>query len=173
LPYQLALLLRDGALAARSPPLFTAPPFRVAAQTRAEQRASLSCLAEAIYYEARSEPEEGQRAVAQIVLNRVMQKDYPDSVCGVVFQRTGEEGTCQFSFVCDGSRRRLPDERGWAAASRYAAEALGGYVYRPVRASTFYHAHYVRPAWAAALEPIGRIGAHIFYSPAAAPNWRL
>ena len=65
---------------------------------------SLDCLAQAIYYEARSESEDGQRAVAQVVLNRVRHPAWPNSVCGVVYQgpmRAG--GGCQFTFTCDGS----------------------------------------------------------------------
>ena len=93
------------------------------AQSPADQVRSLQCLAEAVYYEARSESEEGQRAVAQVVLNRVRHPAWPGSVCGVVYQgplRAG--GGCQFTFTCDGALLRLPYGEDWARARRIAAE---------------------------------------------------
>jgi spore germination cell wall hydrolase CwlJ-like protein len=130
----------------------------------ADQFRSLQCLAEAIYYEARSESEDGQRAVAQVVLNRVRHPAFPGSVCGVVYQgplRAG--GGCQFTFTCDGSLVRLPFGEDWARARRIAAEALAGYVYAPVGLSTNYHTHQVLPDWAFRLAKATVIGNHIFY----------
>ncbi|MEO7177285.1 MAG: cell wall hydrolase, partial [Allosphingosinicella sp.] len=103
----------------------------------ADQYRSLQCLAEAVYYEARSESEDGQRAVAQVVLNRVRHPAFPGSVCGVVYQgplRAG--GGCQFTFTCDGSLLRMPFGVDWARARRIAAEALAGYVFAPVGLAT-------------------------------------
>ncbi len=134
-----------------------------------DERRSLDCLTSAIYYEAASESEPGQRAVAQVVLNRVRHPGYPDSVCGVVFQgpmRTvaGDlGGGCQFTFTCDGSLLRTPSATGWIRARRIAADALSGTVYAPVGLATHYHADYVLPAWAATLSKVAAIGAHIFY----------
>jgi spore germination cell wall hydrolase CwlJ-like protein len=125
---------------------------------------SLQCLAEAIYYEARSEPEEGQRAVAQVVLNRVRHPAYPGSVCGVVYQgpmRAG--GGCQFTFTCDGSMRFSPFGADWLRARRLAAEALAGKVEASVGLATHYHTHQVLPAWATRLAKIAIIGNHNFY----------
>jgi spore germination cell wall hydrolase CwlJ-like protein len=130
----------------------------------ADQFRSLQCLAEAIYYEARSESEDGQRAVAQVVLNRVRHPAFPGSVCGVVYQgplRAG--GGCQFTFTCDGSLVRVPFGADWARARRIAAEALAGYVYAPVGLSTNYHTHQVLPDWAFRLAKATVIGNHIFY----------
>jgi spore germination cell wall hydrolase CwlJ-like protein len=129
-----------------------------------DQLRSLQCLAEAIYYEARSESEEGQRAVAQVVLNRVRHPAYPGSVCGVVYQgplRAG--GGCQFTFTCDGSLASAPSGLGWLRARRLAAEALAGYVYAPVGLATNYHTHQVLPDWAFRLAKATVIGNHIFY----------
>jgi spore germination cell wall hydrolase CwlJ-like protein len=125
---------------------------------------ALDCLAQAIYYEARSESEEGQRAVAQVVLNRVRHPAWPNSVCGVVYQgplRPG--GGCQFTFTCDGSLRFPARGEGWARARRLATEALAGRVFEPVGLSTFYHANYVMPAWAPRLLKTAVIGSHLFY----------
>ena len=129
-----------------------------------DQLRSLQCLAEAIYYEARSESEDGQRAVAQVVLNRVRHPAYPGSVCGVVYQgplRAG--GGCQFTFTCDGSLVRLPFGDDWARARRIAAEALAGHVYAPVGLATNYHTQQVLPDWAFRLAKATIIGNHIFY----------
>jgi spore germination cell wall hydrolase CwlJ-like protein len=125
---------------------------------------SLQCLAEAVYYEARSESEDGQRAVAQVVLNRVRHPAYPGSVCGVVYQgplRAG--GGCQFTFTCDGSLALPPAGAGWLAARRIAAEALAGSVYAPVGLATHYHTQQVVPVWAYRLAKATVIGNHIFY----------
>jgi len=125
---------------------------------------ALQCLSEAVYYEARSESEDGQRAVAQVVLNRVRHPAYPSSVCGVVYQgplRAG--GGCQFTFTCDGSLALPPAGSGWLAARRIAAEALAGSVYAPVGLSTHYHTQQVVPVWAFRLAKATVIGNHIFY----------
>jgi spore germination cell wall hydrolase CwlJ-like protein len=134
------------------------------ADSPADQLRSLQCLAEAVFYEARSESEDGQRAVAQVVLNRVRHPAYPGSVCGVVYQgplRAG--GGCQFTFTCDGSLASAPSGLGWLRARRIAAEALAGYVYAPVGLATNYHTHQVLPDWAFRLAKATVIGNHIFY----------
>ncbi len=122
------------------------------------------CLSTAIYYEAASESDAGQRAVAQVVLNRVRHPAYPNTVCGVVFQGT-ERGDrlCQFSFACDGSMRRTPPRAAWLKARRIADEALAGYIFAPVGYATHYHTLAVNPAWGPKLVKAAIIGAHIFY----------
>jgi len=128
-------------------------------RTRAEQ-----CLTAAIFYEAASESQAGQRAVAQVVLNRVAHPAYPNSVCGVVYQGSERGSGCQFSFACDGSLARKPRARSWQRAQRIARDALSGYVYTPVGLATHYHTVRVHPYWASSLSYIGTIGAHRFYS---------
>ena len=133
--------------------------------TELDRLRSLDCLAQAIYYEAGRESEDGQRAVAQVVLNRVRHPAWPNSVCGVVYQgpmRPG--GGCQFTFTCDGSLTARPAGEAWSRARRLAAEALAGYVHAPVALATHYHANYVYPHWAPRLRPAAVIGAHLFYS---------
>lgn len=121
------------------------------------------CLTSAIYYEAAHEPEEGQRAVAQVVLNRVRHPLYPKTVCGVVFQGHQRSTGCQFSFTCDGSLARTPEPRLWERTRRIAAAALAGSVYTPVGLSTNYHADYVVPYWISSLKKVAVVGRHIFY----------
>lgn len=134
------------------------------ADSSLDRMRALECLAEAIYYEARSESEGGQRAVAQVVLNRVRHPVYPSSVCGVVYQGPMKPGGgCQFTFSCDGSLARRPVEPGWSRARRIAAEALSGKVFAPVGHATHYHTTSVAPDWAPRLTRIGLIGSHIFY----------
>lgn len=139
-------------------------PYAFQARTPLDGLRALDCLAQAVYYEARSESEDGQRAVAQVVINRVRHPAWPNSVCGVVYQgplRVG--GGCQFTFTCDGSLDVRPRGIAWARARAIAAEGLSGRTYAPVGLSTHYHTLAVSPSWAPRLAATGIIGAHIFY----------
>jgi hypothetical protein len=124
---------------------------------------ALDCLTAAVYYEARSEPLDGQRAVAQVVLNRVRHPAFPRSICGVVFQGRERRTGCQFSFTCDGSLLRAPAAGPWRQAEEIARAALAGQTEPSVGTATHYHADYVLPKWAFQLGKIGQIGRHIFY----------
>jgi spore germination cell wall hydrolase CwlJ-like protein len=139
-----------------------APPF-VFKGSSAERTQALQCLASAVYYEAGSQDVDGERAVAQVVLNRVRHPAFPASVCGVVYEGSTRSTGCQFTFTCDGSLYRQPDSQGWKRAYRVAQAALSGYVYTPVGYATHYHANYVVPYWAPTLAKNAIIGAHIFY----------
>ena len=127
---------------------------------------ALQCLTSAIYYEAASETVGGQRAVAQVVLNRVAHPSYPGSVCGVVYQGSERSTGCQFSFTCDGSLGRKPSDVAWTRARIVAQDALSGAVYQAVGLATHYHTIWIHPYWAPSLDPVGTIGAHRFY------HWR-
>ena len=139
-----------------------AKPFFSAGAGLTHARAQ-ECLAQAVWYEAASESEAGQRAVAQVVLNRVAHPSWPNSVCGVVYQGSERQTGCQFTFTCDGSLARRPTSASWAQAQRIAADALAGNVYAPVGHATHYHTLWVNPYWASTLDHIGTIGAHRFY----------
>ena len=139
-----------------------AEPFAANRDPAARERA-LECLTQAVYYEARSESEDGQRAVAQVVLNRVRHRAYPNSVCGVVYQGSERSTGCQFTFTCDGSTYGEIEPYAWDRARRIAAAALGGAVYRPVGLATNYHTTAIEPYWAPSLVPQTIVGAHIFY----------
>lgn len=122
------------------------------------------CLAEAIYFEARGESEEGQAAVAQVVLNRVASGLYPTTICGVVYQNRQRWHGCQFSFACEGKSLRITETDAWLKAERIAAEVMNGKTYvSDIAGSTHYHTNYVRPHWARRLEKMDVIGHHIFY----------
>ncbi len=140
-----------------------AKPFAAEASSEDDKLRSQECLAQAIYYEAASETEDGQRAVAQVVLNRVRHSAYPNTVCGVVYQGSHLRTGCQFTFTCDGSLRRQPSAYAWDRARRIAAEALSGEVYGPVGNSTHYHTTAILPYWAHSLSRAAVVGAHVFY----------
>jgi len=132
----------------------------------------MRCLAEAIYFESRSEPEAGQAAVAQVVLNRVRSGIYPSTVCGVVYQDRNRPFACQFSFACEGKSLRIEEPGPWAVATRVAGEVVSGKNYNPAVAEAVnYHANYVSPFWAGYLRRVDRIGAHIFYAMRDGVNW--
>ena len=140
-----------------------ATPFSTASFSAADRARSLDCLAAAIYYESANEPLDGQRAVAQVVLNRVRHPAYPNTVCGVVFEGARRSTGCQFSFTCDGALRRAPVPVLWERARSVAAQALNGYVYAPVGLALNYHANYVVPYWSSSLVKNANVGLHIFY----------
>lgn len=121
------------------------------------------CLAQAVYFEARGESLDGQRAVAHVVLNRVQDRRYPNTVCGVVFQNRHLANRCQFSFACDGVSDEPRQDRAWRRALVVAMEALTGVSGDITHASTHYHARYVEPLWAPSLKETVRLGQHIFY----------
>jgi hypothetical protein len=143
-------------------PIRPMKPFVLKAKGEDRARA-LECLTQAVYYEAAREPEKGQEAVAQVVLNRVRHPAYPKSICGVVYQGAARATGCQFTFTCDGSLRYAPEPALWRRAREVAARALAGYVDAAVGSATHYHADYVAPYWAPTLVKMTQVGQHIFY----------
>ncbi|MFZ2101213.1 MAG: cell wall hydrolase [Oricola sp.] len=124
------------------------------------------CLAEGVYFEARGEKLEGQAAVAQVILNRVRNPAYPNTICGVVYQNDDWRNRCQFSFACDGIRDRVASIRHWKTAQDIAMAVSAGKIWLDsVGSATHYHAIYVRPRWARTMERKARIGLHVFYRP--------
>jgi spore germination cell wall hydrolase CwlJ-like protein len=125
----------------------------------------LDCLAINIYREAGYEPLEGKVAVAQVTMNRVAHTEFPDDVCGVVYQKNKvmERVVCQFSWYCDSVHRNRPVgkeayEESMAVAKKVLLE---GFRLPSLNHALFYHADYVNPRWRH--EKIGKIGQHIFY----------
>jgi spore germination cell wall hydrolase CwlJ-like protein len=139
-----------------------ATAFKLKADADTRGRA-LECLTQAVYYEAATEGADGQRAVAQVILNRLRHPAYPHSVCGVVYQGSDRPTGCQFTFTCDGSLGRVPLQSLWKQAEHVASDALKGKVYAPVGHATHYHADYVLPYWADSLDKSVQVGRHIFY----------
>ena len=145
-------------------------PFDLRPATEADRKRALRCLTQAVYYEAALEPTEGQEGVAQVVLNRVRDPNYPSTVCGVVYQGAERTTGCQFSFTCDGALSRAPIAWAWDRAARVAERALSGHVATRVGTATHYHADYVHPWWAPTVAKITQVGAHIFYRWKGAPG---
>ena len=143
--------------------LRVAAPFVFKPATAEDRRRALRCLTQGVYYEAALESTEGQEAVAQVILNRVRDPNYANSICGVVFEGAERTTGCQFSFTCDGALSQAPVGWAWNRARTVAERALSGYVATKVGTATHYHADYVHPWWSPTLAKITQIGAHIFY----------
>lgn len=138
--------------------------FKSKGESQAEfEERERRCLATAIYFEARGESMNGQIAVGQVILNRVRSPQFPETICGVVYQGQMAPG-CQFSFACDGKTDIPRNDAQWAQAQSLARKITSGEVWLPdVGYSTYYHANYVRPQWVNDMSRIDTIGRHIFY----------
>lgn len=139
---------------------WAATPLPAEVFTAKEQK----CLAEGIYFEARGEELKGQAAVAQVILNRVRNPTYPNTICGVVYQNENWRNRCQFSFACD----RIPDlilaPWHWKTAKEIAMAVTAGKIWLDdVGSATHYHATYVNPPWGRTMKKVAKIGQHIFY----------
>ncbi|RWC78786.1 MULTISPECIES: cell wall hydrolase [unclassified Mesorhizobium] len=122
------------------------------------------CLANGIYFEARGETVRGQAAVAQVILNRVRNPAYPNSICGVVYQNDSWFNRCQFSFACDGRKKRIDNPVAYKTAQDIGMAVTAGKIFIPeVGSSTHYYANYVHPGWARTMQKMTKIGLHIFY----------
>ncbi len=148
-------------------PFSTAPnpparPFHFAGGPDDLARAT-DCLAAGVLYEA-GDDAQGERAVAQVVLNRLRHPAFPKTVCGVVFEGQDRSTGCQFTFSCDGALTRWkPGEAAWKRARGVAAMALSGSVYKPVGYATHYHTDWVVPYWQASLDKIAAVHSHLFF----------
>ena len=136
----------------------------------------MQCLAMNIYHEARSENLAGKYAVADVVLNRVRDDRYPNSICGVVYQGKHKpswkdpdklvpiRNACQFSWYCDGKSDDAMDGDAWADALYISYQIINNNKYRGItEGATHYHTNWVDPYWAPTLQQVGTIGSHIFY----------
>ncbi|HEX4846580.1 MAG TPA: cell wall hydrolase, partial [Novosphingobium sp.] len=128
----------------------------------ADRLQATECLALTAMAEAGgSDP--GQRAVIQVVLNRVRHPAFPKTICGVVFQGSERATGCQFTYTCDGSLARRYPDLAWQAARKRAREALDGYVYKPVGLATHYHTNWVYPYWSPSLDKVAQVDTHLFF----------
>lgn len=166
-PVQLYALDRDQARAFNQGIPFSRQPNPAArpfifAGSETDLARATDCLAAAQIYEA-GDDAAGERAVAQVVLNRVRHPAFPKTVCGVVFQGQERATGCQFTFTCDGALARTPGQAAWDRARDIAKAALAGQVFRPVGYATHYHTDWVVPYWSGSLDKIGAVGAHLFF----------
>ena len=124
---------------------------------------AIDCLAAAGYYEAGTRPAD-QRAVMQVVLNRVRHSAFPHSVCGVVFQGSERQTGCQFTFTCDGAlQRRQPSAAAWQQARMVAVGMLSGRTEPLVGHATHYHTNWVHPVWSGEMQKIAAVDTHLFF----------
>jgi len=129
---------------------------------------ALVCLAMNVYHEARNQPSVGQLAVAQVVMNRVVDDRFPDNVCDVVHQGrhwmdNPVRDRCQFSWYCDGKSDKPEDERAWEYSLGIAEIVLRGHTEGFLDGATHYHATEVTPSWASHKRYVVRINDHVFY----------
>ena len=129
-----------------------------------DQRArAIDCLAAAVLYEA-GDDAEGQRAVAQVIINRARHPAFPKTICGVVFQGSERSTGCQFTFTCDGAlANHVWPAVYWTRARASATAALNGAVYKPVGYSTHYHTDWVVPYWQSSLDKVTAVHTHLFF----------
>ena len=143
--------------------IVTRSPLELAQMERATQA---ECLAEAMYYEARGEGIEGEKAVAEVVLQRTRDRDYPSTVCGVTYDGVQpDRRDCQFSFACDGTLRRPKDRYTWQRVQLLAEKILTGMVRLSGQTghAVAYHNVDVTPLWAQTMLKTAQIGNHVFY----------
>lgn len=152
---------RNAAIAFADTSPAPANPFRFQGSPLDQARA-VDCLALAAMAEAGAS-DEGQRAVIQVVLNRVRHPAFPAKICSVVFQGSERATGCQFTFTCDGSLRRRYGEDAWALARARAQQGLEGQVYAPVGTATHYHTDWVHPYWSSELDKIAQVDTHLFF----------
>jgi spore germination cell wall hydrolase CwlJ-like protein len=138
---------------------------KVVAQRRV-RLAEENCLARAVYFEARSESELGQMAVAKVILNRTRSEGFPKTICGVVYQGSNRRNSCQFSFACDGLPDDVRDPAAWERSKSVAKRAIAGdaSVASKMKGAINYHADYVKPKWSKTMKRLVKIGRHIFYA---------
>ena len=123
----------------------------------------ISCLAEALYFEARGEPIQGQLAVGEVILNRVKDTRYPSSICKVINQGTGRRFACQFTYTCDGKLETVHERKPYEMALKIAKILMTTHDGKLTRGSTHYHSNYVNPKWSKKFERVAKFGRHIFY----------
>lgn len=127
--------------------------------------AQWQCLAEALYFEARGESLKGQIAVAEVILNRVESKRFPNTVCGVIRQGTGRKYACQFTYTCDGHPEHIREPGSFKRVGKVARMMLDGAPRKLSGGATFYHTTAVNPRWARKFQRTARLGVHLFYKP--------
>lgn len=125
---------------------------------------ALTCLARSIYWEARGEEEPGIEAIAHVVMNRLGHEGFPDTICEVVRQGH-EEGSCQFSWWCDGRSDDAQEEKTYSAAKEIARRVLNRQVPDRTGGALYFHQIDISPDWAAQYVKTIEIGGHVFYRP--------
>lgn len=166
-PERSAQLTMDEAREVNAATPFVEGPIRPARRfvfkgSPAAKLQATDCLATAALYEAGPDLR-GQKAVMQVVINRVRHPAYPATICGVVYQGSGRKTGCQFTFTCDGSRDRRRIRNGWDSAKQTAKRMLEGEVFADIGTATHYHTDWIVPYWSRSLDKVAQVSTHIFY----------
>lgn len=135
------------------------------AQPKASGTAQWSCLAEALYFEARGESTKGQFAVAEVIMNRVDSPNFPGTLCKVIKQGTGRKYQCQFTYTCDGHKEVISEPAAYERVGKIARAMLDGAPRDLTVGATYYHTKAVRPSWSRKFNRTATIGVHHFYKP--------
>ncbi|MEM9970707.1 MAG: cell wall hydrolase [Pseudomonadota bacterium] len=135
----------------------------LAAMPEPEGGEQWACLSEALYFEARGETVKGMAGVAEVILNRVDDPRYPDTVCGVINQGTGERFRCQFTYNCDGKPETIGNDRAYTTVAKVARIMLDGAPRALTDGATHYHTKSVNPRWSRVFPRTTTIGYHHFY----------
>lgn len=123
----------------------------------------LTCLSEALYFEARGETVKGQFAVAEVILNRVASARYPDNICAVINQGTGRKFACQFTYTCDGRAEVIHEKATYVRLRKIAKLMMSDMPKNLTKGATHYHTKAVRPKWSRVFPRTATIGVHHFY----------
>jgi spore germination cell wall hydrolase CwlJ-like protein len=129
----------------------------------ASGNAEWRCMAEALYFEARGETVKGMFAVAEVIRNRVASARFPDTICGVINQGTGQRYRCQFTYTCDGRAETIGEPRAYERVGKIARLSLDGVAPELTSGATHYHTTAVRPRWSRTYTRTARYGVHVFY----------
>jgi len=135
----------------------------IASQPGAQGGEQWACLAKALYFEARGESVKGQFAVAEVILNRVDSRKYPNSVCGVVNQGANRRNGCQFSYACDGRADTIREKAAYNRVAKIARVMMDGAPRTLTKGATHFHTTNVNPKWARRFPNTAKIGSHLFY----------
>jgi len=148
---------------------FMSAPINGETPVEKNNRKQIQCLATNIYFEANNQPFVEKQAIAHVVLNRVRDKHFPNTICEVVYQaeldsnKNPIRNRCQFSWYCDGKNERILDFDGYQEAFNVAEYVVEHQPKDITEGSLWYHAVYVNPIWAKDYVKIARIDTHIFY----------
>jgi len=126
---------------------------------------AITCLSRTIYWETKGEGAAGMEAVANVVMNRLGHKGFPNTICGVVKQGH-EQGACQFSWWCDGRSDDAEEDKSYAIAKEIARKALNRQLTDRTGGALYFHHRKVTPNWSNEYVRTVEVGEHVFYKPA-------
>lgn len=125
---------------------------------------AITCLARSIYWEAKGVAGADMEAVASVVMNRLGQKGFPETVCAVVKQGS-ETGSCQFSWWCDGRADQVKEDDEYVLAKEIARKALNKQLKDRTHGALYFHDRTVEPDWAKKYTRTAETGKFLFYKP--------